>query len=172
MSDVTLWDEAPWEIERGASQFIALEVRRMNFALPIGRVVEFRTWVEPTPLPNAPRHMLGIVNIRGEIVPVFDVGALLGFGMTEASPRHVIILALTSNEQVVGLLVDDVSDIVDCRADGVVDLPLSAADMDDPVIREAIDVAGAVIGVIDLDRLCEAERVVERAAPPSPDARP
>lgn len=171
MTDLDLWREPSLDAERGALQFIELQVRTRNFAMPIDRVVEFRTWIEPTPLPNAPPHMLGIVNIRGEIVPVFDVGALLGFGLTQAGVWHVIILALTSNGQVVGLLVDDVSDIVDCAAGGVVELPPAADDMDDPVIRGAVEISGAVTGVLDLDRLCEAERVIERPRLPAPVGR-
>lgn len=152
-------------------QFIALEVRGRAFALPIGSVVEFRTWIEPTPLPNAPFHVLGIVNIRGEIVPVFDVGALLGYGRTQPSPWHVIILAVTSREQVVGLLVDDVSDIIHCSEESVTDLPQSETPGDSPVVQSVVDAGDSVTGVIDIDCLCDAERVIggETLLLPSPD---
>lgn len=131
-------------------QFVTIDVHGRSYALPIGVVIEFRTWIEPTPLPHSPPYVLGIINIRGEIVPVFDVGARLGHGPTEPSPQHVITLVQTPGEQVVGLLVDDVSDI---RAVPAV-TPLTANETDAAEIESVIEIGDSVLGVISVVALC------------------
>ena len=131
-------------------QFVTIDVHGRSYALPIGVVIEFRTWIEPTPVPHSPPYMLGIINIRGEIVPVFDVGARLGHGPTVPSSQHVITLVQTPAEQVVGLLVDDVSDI---RAVPEV-TALSAGDGDAAEIESVIELGDSVLGVISVSALC------------------
>ena len=132
-------------------QFVTLDVHGRSYALPIGAVIEFRTWIEPAPLPHSPPWVLGIINIRGEIVPVFDVGLRLGHGPTVPSPQHVITLVQTEGEQVVGLLVDDVSDI---RAVAEV-TPLAASESDAAEIESVIEIGDSVLGVISVAALCD-----------------
>ena len=131
-------------------QFVTIDVHGRSYALPIGVVIEFRTWIEPTPVPHSPPYMLGIIHIRGEIVPVFDVGARLGHGPTAPSSQHVITLVQTPAEQVVGLLVDDVSDI---RAVPEV-TALSAGESDAAEIESVIEFGDSVLGVINVSALC------------------
>jgi purine-binding chemotaxis protein CheW len=52
------------------TQFVSFEIGGTSFLIPIDRVIEFRTWVEPTAVPHTPDYVRGIVNIRGEIVPI------------------------------------------------------------------------------------------------------
>ena len=132
-------------------QFVTIDVHGRSYALPIGAVIEFRTWIEPAPLPHSPPYVLGIINIRGEIVPVFDVGARLGHGPTVPSAQHVITLVQTPGEQVVGLLVDDVSDI---RAVPSV-TPLAAGENDAAEIESVIEIGDSVLGVISVAALCD-----------------
>lgn len=68
------------------AQFVSFEIGDSMFLIPIERVVEFRIWSEPAPVPRTPDYVRGIVNIRGEIVPIYDVAARLGRGATEAPP--------------------------------------------------------------------------------------
>ncbi len=141
-------------------QFVTLDVRGRSYALPIGAVIEFRTWIEPAPLPHSPPWVLGIINIRGEIVPVFDVGARLGHGPTVPTPQHVITLVQTADEQVVGLLVDDVSDI---RAVPEV-TALAAAESDSAEIESVIEIGDSVLGVISVAALCDTTQGEEDGA--------
>src|SRR6516164_1460462 len=64
-----------------------------------------------TPLPHAPPHVLGMINLRGSILPVIDLGSLLGIGETTVSASSVVMVAQIGDNQV-GLLVDAVCDIL------------------------------------------------------------
>ena len=85
-------------------------------------VREIRGWTPATTLPRAPGFVRGVINLRGVVLPIIDLADRLGFAPTEPTPRHVIIVAQTGR-QVVGLLVDAVSDIIAMPADKVQPTP-------------------------------------------------
>ncbi len=95
----------------GVKQFISFRIGAEEYAIDIMAVREIKGWTETTSLPNQPEHILGVMNLRGTIVPVFDLRRRFGMGMTEASRSHVVIIVAVL-DRIVGLLVDAVSDIL------------------------------------------------------------
>ncbi|MEM7711252.1 MAG: chemotaxis protein CheW, partial [Pseudomonadota bacterium] len=82
-----------------------------SYAVPIMNVREIRGWSPPTPLPHAPAYMLGMVNLRGSVLPVMDLARRLGSPATRDGPRNVIVVVALEG-RVHGLMVEAVSDIV------------------------------------------------------------
>lgn len=137
------------------SQFVSFEIGDATFLIPIERVVEFRTWSEPTAVPHTPAYVRGIVNIRGEIVPIYDVSAGLGKGGTQAGSRHVVVIVRGNDGRSVGLLVDAVTDIVTARADDMAPMPAIEGGDATPFMSGVVFVAEKILGVTDVDRLVE-----------------
>ena len=77
-------------------------------------VREIRGWTPATPLPHAPSYVRGVINLRGAVLPIIDLAARLGFLPTEPTARQVIIVVQVGT-QMIGLLVDAVSDILTRR---------------------------------------------------------
>ena len=71
--------------------------------------------------------MRGVINLRGVVLPIIDLKARLGRGLTPANPKHVIIVVSTG-ERTLGLLVDAVSDILTARVDDIQPTPDLARD--------------------------------------------
>ncbi len=92
-------------------QLITFELGGQVLGVDVMAIREIRAWSAATPLPNTPAHICGVVNLRGVVLPVIDLRQLLGWGSTEPSPRHVIIVVQTG-EQLQGMIVDGVNDIV------------------------------------------------------------
>jgi purine-binding chemotaxis protein CheW len=92
-------------------QLITFDIGDQCLGVDIMAVREIRAWAVATPLPNAPAYMKGVVNLRGVVLPVFDLRHRLGWGVTDPTGRHVIIVVQTG-EQLCGLIVDGVNDIV------------------------------------------------------------
>lgn len=93
------------------SEFLAFKLGNEEYGLDLMRVQEIRSYEEPTRIANAPAGVLGVLDLRGVIVPVLDLRQHLGF--TEArcdSNTVVIVLAITG--RVVGVVVDGVSDVM------------------------------------------------------------
>jgi purine-binding chemotaxis protein CheW len=92
-------------------QYITFIANGQEFASNIMAIREIRGWSDTTPLPHVPDYVRGVVNLRGLVLPVIDLKARLGLGITEVTPKHVIIVIHTGTRQT-GLLVDAVSDII------------------------------------------------------------
>lgn len=101
-------EASPGEVRR---QFITFISGGQEFGANIMSIREIRGWTETTPLPHAPDFVRGVINLRGVVLPVVDLKARLGRGLTDTNPKHVIIV-VKSDERTIGLLVDAVSDIM------------------------------------------------------------
>ncbi|WP_293867766.1 chemotaxis protein CheW [uncultured Alsobacter sp.] len=84
------------------------------FGIDVSAVREIRGWQQTTPLPNSAEHVLGVINLRGSIVPVVDLRRRLGLGPTELS-RSSVVIVTDIGDRLIGVLADAVSDIVDIQ---------------------------------------------------------
>jgi purine-binding chemotaxis protein CheW len=90
-------------------ELISFEIAGQEFCIDIRAVREIRGYSASTPLPHSPAYILGVINLRGAIMPVLDLRTRLGLGRTEASSRHVIVV-VQHGERMAGLLVDAVQE--------------------------------------------------------------
>lgn len=137
------------------TQFVSFEIGGTTFLIPIERVIEFRTWSEPTAVPHTPEYVRGIVNIRGEIVPIYDVAARLGKGATDAGARHVVVIVRGQDGRSIGLLVDSVTDIVAAKTEDMAAMPAIEGGDATPFMSGVVFLAEKILGVTDVDRLVE-----------------
>lgn len=134
------------------AEFVAFRVGEQEFCVDIVDVREIRGWTEATALPHAPSYVRGVINLRGVVLPIIDLGARLGFGATEPTGRHVIIV-VQIRAQLAGLLVDAVSDILTVAGDSVQDAPEVASDATRRFVRGVFAIDRRMIGVIGLEEV-------------------
>jgi len=99
-------------------QYITFIANGQEFAANIMAIREIRGWTDTTTLPHVPDYVRGVINLRGNVLPVVDLKARLGLGLTEATPKHVIIVVVSGN-RTTGVLVEAVSDIITVRASDI-----------------------------------------------------
>jgi len=104
------------------NQFITFRLGEQEYGVDIMVVREIKGWSETTSIPNAPRFIQGVINLRGIIVPIMDLRARLGMELTRPTPMHVMII-ITTGTRTTGLLVDAVSDIISVAPDAIKPLP-------------------------------------------------
>lgn len=92
-------------------ELLTFRVADQEYALPINSVREIRGWARPTPLPGAPHSIKGVINLRGVVLPVMGLADRLGTPAPAHNDRDVIIV-VSHDDTLMGLLVDAVSDIV------------------------------------------------------------
>ena len=92
-------------------EYLSFEVSGECYAIDIALTREIRGWTEPSAMPDTPNYELGVINLRGEMLPLIDLAARLGLVSPEIHARSVIIVAEVNN-MAVGLLVDSVSNII------------------------------------------------------------
>ena len=100
-------------IEKEATriEIVSFTIGQQSFCIEINHVLEIRGWTQTTVLPHAPEYVIGMMNLRGTVLPVVDLSLRLGLGKTIPQVRHVIIIAQIG-DKTTGLLVDSVSDIL------------------------------------------------------------
>ncbi len=133
-------------------ELIAFRIGVQEFCVDIMVVREIRGWTPATPLPRAPGFVRGVINLRGAVLPIVDLANRLGFPPTEPSRRHVIIVAQIG-KQIVGLLVDAVSDILTVGDDMIQPPPDVASEMVRNFVQGLLAVDGRMISLISLDRV-------------------
>ena len=136
----------------GMKELISFRIGAQEFCVDIMAIREIRGWTAATALPQSPSFVRGVINLRGAVLPIVDLAARLGFESTEASDRNVIIVAQIG-EQVVGLLVDAVSDILTVTDDVIQPTPDVASETAKSFIRGLIAMDGRMISLIGLDRV-------------------
>jgi len=136
-------------------ELITFEVSGQIFALNIMAIREIRAWTPVTPMPRVPHYVAGVVNLRGTVLPVIDLAARLGWGETEATPRHAIIVCQV-NGQSQGLIVDSVSDIVTLPGDALQAPPTAGQDEVIPFLEGLAAIEDRMVMVLDLPALSAA----------------
>ncbi len=143
-------------------ELISFRIGSQEFCVDIMDVREIRGWTPATALPQAPAFVRGVINLRGAVLPIVDLGSRLGLGSADPTARHVIIVAQVGS-QVVGLLVDAVSDILTVTEDMIQPTPDVASEMVRNFVRGLLAIDGRMVSFISLDRVLP-ESEVEAAA--------
>ncbi len=148
---------APAEAPRGAEvvEVIAFEVAGERYAVAAEYVREVARLSEPTPVPGAPAFLAGVVNVRGEIVAVFDLRPLFGLAGGGAAPSRVLLLGGDRVE--FGLLADAAHEVLPLRVEDILPPPEAVAGPARDYLR-GLTAEGLV--VLDGARLLRDQRLV------------
>jgi purine-binding chemotaxis protein CheW len=133
-------------------ELIAFRIGEQRFGVDIRTVREIRGWSPATPLPQAPAYVKGVINLRGTVLPIVDLGARLGLGSTVPTARHVIIVARVGMKTV-GLMVEAVSDILTVAEADIQPTPDVSCDTVRMFVRGLIALEGDMISMLALDSL-------------------
>jgi purine-binding chemotaxis protein CheW len=104
-------------------QYLTFRLGTETYGLDILRVKEIRGWAPVTGIPQSPPHVLGMLNLRGAIVPILDLRLRFELASADFTPTTVVIvLSLRAEDAVTrecGVVVDSVSDVVDLNAEAI-----------------------------------------------------
>lgn len=155
-------------------QVLTFVLGNETYGVDILRVQEIRGWSAVTKIPNSAPHVLGVLNLRGSIVPVVDLRKRFSLEQAEYTAITVIIVLSVRNEagrRDFGVVVDGVSDVVDVKASEVRPTPDLGCRAATDHIRGLVPVNDRMVVLLDLDRLIGAEMVeVAASAPAEPVA--
>ncbi|MFO1131492.1 MAG: chemotaxis protein CheW [Hyphomicrobiales bacterium] len=145
-----------------AAEFVAFRAGGLEFCINIMSVREIRGWTPATAIPRAPGYIRGVINLRGVVLPIVDLGVRLGLPGTEPTARHVIIVAQVG-DKAAGLLVDSVSDILSVDDSTIQPTPDVASGLARLFVRGVIAMDGRMISVITVDNVLPAGGELEAA---------
>ncbi len=156
-----LHSETTAEIRAG--KYLTFGLGNEEFGLEILKVREIIGMMSTTAVPEMPDYVKGVINLRGKVIPVIDIR--LKFGMPEAehtSETCIIVVDVQGN--LMGVIVDRVSEVLDIRAEEIEDAPNVGTAVDSGIILGMAKIKGQVKILLAIDRvLSEAAAIAEAA---------
>lgn len=155
------------ELADASQQVLTFCLGSETYAVDILLVQEIRGWAPVTRLPQAPAYILGMLNLRGSIVPVIDMRLRLGLEQAQFTPLTVIIVLsvqTASGPREFGLVVDSVSDVVDIDAADLKETPSLGSKASVELIKGLAAVTDRMLILLNVDELIR--RDLEQADTP------
>jgi len=124
--------------------------------MDILKVQEINKLIEMTRVPQAPEYVLGILNLRGEIVTIVDLGKKLSLKSTEMSDktRNIIV---NSNGEHIGLMVERISDVIQAEWEKVEAPPANIGGVQGRYFTGVFKTEDRLIGILDVEKVLEEE---------------
>ncbi len=140
-------------------QYIVFKLNEEKFAASINHIASITEYASITPLPNGPAYIDGLLNLRGDIIPVVNLKKR--FKMTEQKMNEKRILIARKGDLQIGFLVDDASQSMTVEESLVMAPPKIAIKRDNAYISEVCVHNNELIIVIDLDKVLSDEEIEE-----------
>ena len=133
--------------------------------MPILTVRGIQGWEKTTPIPNSPNYVMGVINLRGEVVPIIDLRKRFDLEMISYGAHTVVIVVSIeqSNKQItVGLVVDAVSDVYDMNEEDMRKTPEFGAAVDSSFVKGLGLIEEKMVIILEIDRLVDWQIVSEK----------
>jgi purine-binding chemotaxis protein CheW len=148
----------PYAPREGAhsQQFLTFRLAGQEYGVGILQVQEIRGWSEPTVIPHSPPWLLGVIDLRGVMVPVIDMRCRLAVAAAEIKPSTVVIvmrIGASHEARNFGLVVDAVSDVYDIEDDALRSLPELGTRAAGELVRGLAHVEGKTLILLNAERL-------------------
>ncbi len=150
-------------------KFLTFLMANEKYGLEILKVREIIGIMDVTPVPTTPAFVRGVINLRGKVIPVVDLRLKFGMEAKEDTQRTCIIvvhLAREGQEMIMGIIVDEVSEVLDIDQDQIEPPPSFGADIRTDFILGMGKVNQRVVTMLDIDRVLSEREIalVENSA--------
>lgn len=133
-------------------QWVTYKLGNETYGINVMQVQEVLRHTEIAPVPGAPEYVLGIINLRGNVVTVIDTRARFGLEPAELTDSSRIVI-IESDEQVVGILLDSVAEVVYLRSSEIESAPNVGTEESAKFIQGVSNRDGELLILVDLNKL-------------------
>jgi len=136
-----------------------------EYAVGILSVREIRGWEKVTPIPNTPDYVKGFINLRGIVVPIIDLRERFNLKTVEYCETTVVIILNTTEEKhcknLVGIIVDAVSEVYDIDRDTVRESPNLGSNIDTKFIKGIVDIDNKMVILTEVQTLLNVDEIMD-----------
>ncbi|MBU2977987.1 chemotaxis protein CheW [Alteromonas sp. C1M14] len=133
-------------------QWVTYRLGEETYGINVMQVQEVLRYTEIAPVPGAPDYVLGIINLRGNVVTVIDTRARFGLMPADVTDNTRIVI-IESDEQVVGILVDSVAEVVYLKSSEIDSAPNVGTEESAKFIQGVSNRDGELLILVDLNKL-------------------
>lgn len=171
MSQLSPQHSPPAQASSAPVQYLTVNLASEEYGIEVLSVREIRAWRPVTRIPQAPHYVLGVLNLRGAIVPVIDLRLRFGLPRESYDAATVNVIISVAGRQF-GVVVDAVSDVLDIGADQVRPVPDMGATVDTEYLKGLTSVDERMVLLLNVDKLLQPQdaQMLEDALPAGADA--
>ena len=144
-------------------QYVTFRLDDETYGINVMQIQEVLRYTEIAPVPGAPSYVLGIINLRGNVVTVIDTRARFGLSESEVSD-HTRIVVLEIDRQVIGILVDSVAEVVYLKQSEMEAAPNVGNDESARFIQGVCNKNGELIILVEFEKMLSEEEWGEMAS--------
>jgi purine-binding chemotaxis protein CheW len=137
-------------------QWVTFRLENETYGINVMQVQEVLRYTDIAPVPGAPGYVLGIINLRGNVVTVIDTRSRFGLSFSEATDSTRIVI-IEAEKQVIGILVDSVAEVVYLRTSEIDNAPNVGTDESAKFIQGVSNRDGELLILVDLNKLLDEE---------------
>jgi purine-binding chemotaxis protein CheW len=142
--------------EEPSQQFLTFNIGDEGYGVGLMSVREIKGWSKTTRLPNSQDFMKGVINLRGVVIPIFDLRKRFGMGDTEPTEKNAVII-LAVGKRLIGILVDTVSDILSASADDIRPAPHVESKINANFVNGLISIEDKMVVLLDVEKIFDLE---------------
>ncbi len=142
--------------ESKAGKYLTFALGHEEFGLEILKVREINGYMEITAVPQTPSHVKGVINLRGQVIPVIDLRMKFGMDAAEVTEETcIIVVEITQGDRrfQTGIVVDRVKEVLDIAGENIENSPQFGSNVDTDFILGMGKVNGAVKILLDIDKV-------------------
>lgn len=143
-------------------QYLAFKLDNDLFAVDVGKAREILDFVEVTRVPQTPDYMLGVINLRGSVVPVINLRCKFGMAEVEQTvDTCIIVLEVEVNDApvVIGIVADAVQEVLDLNAGQIEPPPRLGTRLNTEFIQGMGNLDGQFVIILNIDRIFSVEEL-------------
>lgn len=133
-------------------KFVTFFLDKEEYGLPISQVQEINRVVEITRVPNCPEHVIGVINLRGKIVPVIELKSRLKIGATDVTKDSRIVV-VEHGPKILGLMVDSVAQVLNIASEQIEDAPEEVVKVDENYIKGVGKIDDRMVILLELEKV-------------------
>ncbi|MBE0363694.1 purine-binding chemotaxis protein CheW [Pseudoalteromonas ulvae UL12] len=137
-------------------QWVTFHLEDETYGINVMQVQEVLRYTEIAPVPGAPAYVLGIINLRGNVVTVIDTRARFGLVGNDVTDNSRIVI-IEADKQVIGILVDSVAEVVYLRSSEIDSTPNIGTEESAKFIQGVSNRDGELLILVDLNKLLNDE---------------
>jgi purine-binding chemotaxis protein CheW len=139
-------------------QYVVFSLNEQIYGIEVPKIKEVVSYRKITPLPNMVGFIKGIINLRGVVLPVFDLREKFNLSETTYTPFHIIIVMEISG-RAMGVIVDEISDVVELSPDEVQAPSNLPPNVQTKYIKGIGKKENELIVLLDVDRLLSSKEL-------------
>ena len=163
MNMSTQVDQSSMQTDMGTDQYLTFLLADEEYGVDIMKVQEIRGWDGATAIPNTPDYVLGVINLRGQVIPVLDLRSKFQMETAETTEETcIIVVEITQGDSSVstGIVVDKVQEVLDIKAEQIEEAPDFGAQVDTAFILGMGKIGDAVKSLLDIDMVLGGEELI------------